>query len=813
VDFSEDERVEIPEEMPMLPVRDVVVFPYMILPLFVARESSIKAVDEALANDRLVFLAAQKDLSEENPTDQSIYNIGTVAMIMRMRKLPDGRVKILVQGLVKANIEKYLQQEPSFQVRISKLDDKKVTAPTVEIEAFMRIVKENLEKIISLGKVLSPDILMILEDIGDPGRLSDLIASNLGLKVEESQEIMGLVDPFVRLKKVNEHLTRELELLDVQARIQTQAKEEMSRTQREYYLREQLRAIKSELGDVDLRVEEINELEEKITKCKMPLETDLEARKQLRRLDQMHPDAAEASIVRTYVEWLIEIPWSRSTRDNLDLNKAMQVLNEDHYNLEKIKERIIEYLAVRKLKKSMKGPILCFLGPPGVGKTSLGKSIARAMDRKFVRVSLGGLRDEAEIRGHRRTYVGAMPGRIIQGLKQAGTNNPVFMLDELDKIGSDFRGDPASALLEVLDPEQNNSFRDHYLNLPYDLSNVFFITTANLIDPIPSALKDRLEVITLSGYSEEEKFHISNRFLISKQINENGISKKNIEFLKKGLKVIINQYTRESGLRELERQIGAICRKVARKIAEGKDFQVKVDATNVSEFLGPSKYLPEIESEETDIGVVTGLAWTPYGGDILHVEANVTKGNGKLTLTGQLGDVMKESATAALSYLRARAKNFKINEDIFSKSDFHIHVPAGAIPKDGPSAGITMCTALLSALTKKIVSPRMAMTGEITLNGRILPVGGLKEKILAAARLNFVTIIIPEKNQRDLKEIPDHIKRKIKFIPVKKIDEVFEAAFYVEKRKVDAKPPLANKRKKTTNLRKKPGPRGRNLTL
>ena len=780
MDFADDGRVDIPNEIPMLPVRDVVVFPYMILPLFVARDSSIKAVDDALASDRLVFLSAQKDLSEENPSQDSIYEIGTVAMIMRMRKLPDGRVKILVQGLVKAKIEKYLQTHPFFRVHVQKIEEAvDVKESAIEIEALMRIVKENLEKIISLGKVLSPDILMILEDITDPGRLADLIASNLGLKVEESQSIMSIADPFVRLKRVNENLSRELELLDVQARIQTQAKEEINRTQREYYLREQMRAIKSELGDSDHRVEEMNELEDRLTKAKMPLEVDMEARKQLRRLEQMHPDAAEASIVRTYIDWLLDTPWSRATKDNLDLNKALEVLNGDHYGLDKIKERIVEFLAVRKLKKVMRGPILCFLGPPGVGKTSLGRSIAKAMGRKFVRVSLGGLRDEAEIRGHRRTYVGAMPGRIIQGLKQAGTNNPVFMLDELDKIGADFRGDPASALLEVLDPEQNYSFRDHYLNLPYDLSNVFFVATANLIDPIPSALKDRLEVISLSGYSEEEKMDISKRFLIPKQIQENGLSDETIKFEPDAVKMVIGQYTRESGLRNLERQIGGVCRKVARKVAEGNDNKHSITPEKVVEFLGPPVYIPETEWLDPTIGVATGLAWTPYGGEVLRVEASVIKGQGRLTLTGQLGDVMKESATAALTYIRARSKELGVDDSVFSKMDIHIHVPAGAIPKDGPSAGITMCTALLSAFLKRPVKSGVAMTGEITLNGRVLPIGGLKEKVLAAARAQMSTIIIPEKNERDLIDIPEQIKKHVRFVIASDVSEVLKEALEV----------------------------------
>lgn len=770
------EQIEIPATMPMLPVRDIVVFPYMIIPLFVGRDSSIKAVEESLArNDRLILLASQKDISDEHPNPDGIYQIGTVAMIMRMRKLPDGRIKILTQGLCKAHIDEYCQTNPFFEAKITKLEEKSIES-TLESEALMRNVREQLEKVISLGKMLSPDILMVLDDITDAGRLADLVASNLGLKVAEAQMILETVNAADRLKRINDILQKELEVLAIQAKIRSQAKDEMTKTQKEYFLREQIRAIKSELGDNDSKGEEVQELKEKLLACKMPPEVEQEALKQLARLERMHPDASEASMLRTYVDWLIDTPWAKQTKDNLDIMRAKQILDEDHYNLTKIKERILEYLAVRKLKDKMKGPILCFAGPPGVGKTSLGKSIARALGREFVRISLGGVKDEAEIRGHRRTYVGALPGRIIQGLKQAGTNNPVFVLDEIDKLGSDFRGDPSAALLEVLDPEQNNSFRDHYLNVPYDLTNVMFLATANNLDTIPGPLRDRMEIIHLPGYTEEEKVRIAQTYLIKKQIHENGISDKHLEFTEEGVKSLIAGYTREAGLRSLERSIATVCRKTAKRVAEGNETKVVANKELVAKFLGPAQFTREEEQDKDEVGISTGLAWTSVGGEILYIETTTMKGKGGITLTGQMGDVMKESAQAAMGYIRSKAAEFGIDEDFFSKKDIHVHIPAGAIPKDGPSAGITMATAIVSRLTNVPVRRDIAMTGEITLTGKVLPIGGLKEKALAAMRHGIKIIIIPDKNKKDLEDIPEEFRDKLTFIPVKTFDDVLAAA-------------------------------------
>lgn len=770
----EKEELKIPDTLPLLPVRDVVVYPYMIIPLFVGREISISAVDWALSRDRLIFLATQKDISDEEPSKDDIYSVGTVAMIMRMLKLPDGRVKILVQGLAKGRITEFTGSKPFFSVRVERIVEPVPTEPSLETEAFLRTIKEQIARITSLGKSISSEVTVILENMQDPGSLADLIASNIGLKVEEAQQLLETIDPIERLKKVNEFLNKEIELLSMQARIQSAAKEEMGRTQREYFLREQLRAIQQELGETDSRSEEMAELRKSIEDAKMPSAVEKEALKQLGRLEQMHPDAAEANMLRTYLDWMVELPWSTSTKDVLDIRRAKEILDEDHYYLEKIKDRILEFLAVRKLKKKMKGPILCFVGPPGVGKTSLGKSIARAMGRKFLRISLGGVRDEAEMRGHRRTYVGALPGRIIQGLKQAGSNNPVFMLDEVDKLGSDFRGDPSSALLEILDPEQNHTFSDHYINLPFNLSNVMFIATANQIDPVPSALRDRMEVISLSGYTEEEKLQIAKRYLIPRQIKENGISDKIISFSDESIKAIISKYTREAGLRNLEREIGSICRKVARKVAEGSKQRFAISSSMVARFLGPPKFLREKEMESNEVGVATGLAWTPVGGEVLFVEATVMKGKGGLTLTGQLGDVMKESVQAALSFIRSKSAEFHLAEDFFTNLEIHVHVPAGAIPKDGPSAGITMATALVSALTKIPVRRDVAMTGEITLRGRVLPIGGLKEKMLAAIRAGITTLVIPEENRKDLEEIPKHILKKVRIITATSIDEVLK---------------------------------------
>jgi len=790
VDDHVEQDLNIPRVLPLLPVRDVVVFPYMIIPLFVGRESSILSVNEAMqaSEDRWIFLAAQRDHKAEEPGPQEIHEIGTIANIMKMKKIPDGRVKILIQGMRKGRIVRYASTEPYYSVEVEELHESMISDMTLEVEAMIRSVKENLEQIISLGKVLSPEILMFLEEVHEPGRLADMVASNMGLKMEESQQILEIFDPIQRLQRINDLLAKEIELLQMQARIQSQAKEEMGRTQREYFLKEQLRAIQSELGDLDPKAEEIEDLRKRIAEARMPKDAEAEALKQVKRLDQMHPDSSEANMTRTYVDWLCELPWSQATEDVIDIQQAKRVLDEDHYDLERIKERILEFLGVRKLKADTKGPIICFVGPPGVGKTSLGKSIARAMGRKFVRISLGGVKDEAEIRGHRRTYVGAMPGKIIQGLKQAGSNNPVFMLDEVDKIGLDFRGDPSSALLEVLDPEQNSSFRDHYINLDFDLRNVMFIATANLIDPIPPALKDRMEIIRLSGYSEEEKLQIAFDFLIPKQLEENGLTKDNIYFSKGSVRHIISAYTREPGLRNLERQIAKCCRKIARQIAEGKKGKTNVTETRLTKYLGPPWHQGDLDSKEPRIGVATGLAWTQVGGEVMYIEATKYKGKGNLTLTGQLGDVMKESAHAAFSYARSRTTVYEIEEDIFSAIDIHIHVPAGATPKDGPSAGVTLATALFSLLLDIPVRNDVAMTGEITLSGQILPIGGLKEKVLAALRLGLTKVIIPEKNRFDLIDIPRHIQRRIDFILVKGIDDVLDNALVT--------PPTRNPEKK-----------------
>jgi ATP-dependent Lon protease len=789
----EGDDIDFKEELPLLPVREMVVYPFMILPLFVGRDSSIKAVEEAIERtDRLILLASQKDITTENPSPSEIYEMGTVAMIMRMRKLPDGRIKILVQGLSKARIVDYSLQNPYFKTKLVKVNDDKIEED-VAVDAIMRTIREQLEKVISLGKVLSPDILMVLEDIQDPGRLGDLVASNLNLHIAEAQLILETLDPVERLHKINDILARELEILAMQAKIKNVAKDEITKSQKEYFLREQIKAIKQELGDDGREpiVDEFTELREKIILAKMPEEAEKESFKQLSRLEKMHVDSSESSILRTYLDWLVDLPWSASSEENVDLDHALEVLDEDHFELRKIKERILEFLAVRKLKgNKMKGPILCFSGPPGVGKTSLGKSISRATGREFVRISLGGIKDEAEIRGHRRTYVGSMPGRVIQAIKQAKTNNPVILLDEVDKLGGDFRGDPASALLEVLDPEQNHAFRDHYLNVSFDLSNIMFIATANIIEDIPGPLRDRMEVINLSGYSQEEKLAISIKYLIPKQMEENGVTSEHVEFQEEGLTNLIKNFTSEAGVRNLERNIGSLCRKVAMKIAKGNFEKSHISPEEVNTLLGPPPHHKDEEVFEDEVGLATGLAWTSHGGQILRIESTKMKGKG-LTLTGQLGDVMKESAQTAIGHIRSRAKDFGIDEDVFDQYELHIHLPAGAIPKDGPSAGITLATTLVSLLTDRPVSKDVAMTGEITLTGKVLAIGGLKEKALAAMRLNISNVIIPWQNKKDLVDIPEEYRKKINFIPVKTFDEVIQIALKGK----------AKKKRKTTKAR------------
>ncbi len=777
-DFSNNEEMEIPEVLPMMAVRDVVVFNYMIIPLFVGRPGSVEAVNEALGTNKLLMLVTQKDATKDNPKVEDLYEVGMVCVVMRTLKLPDGRLKVLVQAMSKAKIKEYIRTEPSYQVSVEVIEDVEAEEVTVEVEALMRAVREQTEKIMSLRGILSADLMMIINNIEDPGRLADLVGSNLRLKISESQKILEESDPVERLRLVSQLLTKELEVSTVQAKIQNDAKEEMSKSQREYFLREQMHALQKELGDTDERSQEIDELERKIKKTKMPKSVRKEAKKQLSRMDMMHPDSSEATIIRTYIDWILDVPWKKSTKDMLDLVEAKTILDEDHHGLDKVKERILEYLAVRKLNQTTKGPILCFVGPPGVGKTSLGKSVARAMGRKFHRISLGGMRDEAEIRGHRRTYIGAMPGRIVQGLKTVATNNPVFMMDEIDKLGSDYRGDPSSALLEVLDPEQNFEFSDHYMNLPIDLSKVMFITTANMSDTIPGPLLDRMEVIRLSGYTQEEKVVIARQYLLPRQIKQNGLKARQVRIDDTTLQYIVTHYTYEAGLRNLEREIGKVCRKIARKVAEGGKGPYTVSNRNLDRYLGPPKNIPESELEKLEQpGLVTGLAWTEVGGEILQIEVNIMPGKGKLLMTGQLGDVMKESAQAALTYCRSRSEELKVAEDYFDKIDLHIHVPAGAIPKDGPSAGITMATALYSAITGKTVISQLAMTGEVTLRGRVLPIGGLKEKALAALRADITKVIIPAQNEKDLQEIPVNIRNKMEFFPVKDMDEVVKIAF------------------------------------
>ncbi len=797
-DFGENTQdMEIPESLPMMAVRDVVVFNYMIIPLFVGRPGSIEAVNDAMNGDKLLMLVTQKDATKDEPEPDDIYKVGMVSMIMRTLKLPDGRLKVLVQALSKARIRNYEQTSPHYRVAIDLVPELETEEISVEVEALMRTVREQTEKIMSLRGILSSDLMMIINNIEEPGRLADLVGSNLRLKISESQQILETVDPVQRLKLVADLLNKELEVSTVQAKIQSDAKEEMSRSQREYFLREQMQALKRELGDEDAYSQEIDELKKNLKKKKMPKYAKKEAKKQLKRLEMMHPDASEANIVRTYLDWFLDLPWKKSSKDRLDLKEAAKVLDEEHYGLDKIKERILEYLAVRKLNKKTKGPIICFVGPPGVGKTSLGQAIARAMGRKFYRLSLGGMRDEAEIRGHRRTYIGALPGRILQGLKNVKTNNPVFMLDEIDKIGDDYRGDPSSALLEVLDPEQNNTFSDHYMNLPFDLSKVMFITTANRFDTIPGPLLDRMEVIQLSGYTLEEKMVIARRYLLPRQIRENGLRPSQIKLDDDTLKLIISHYTHEAGVRNLERELGKICRKIARKIAEGGKGPYTVSKNTIGKYLGPLKYLPETELDTlSQPGLVVGLAWTEVGGELLHIETTILPGKGKLILTGQLGDVMKESAQAALSYCRSRNQILGVEPEYFDSIDIHIHVPAGAIPKDGPSAGITMTTALYSAILGQPVKKGVAMTGEVTLRGRVLPIGGLKEKALAALRAGITTIIIPDENEKDLVDIPEELRKKITFMPVKHMDEVVEIAIGELNNKGTPKKNVGGKKKK-----------------
>jgi ATP-dependent Lon protease len=771
-----DEQVKLPDSLPVLPLRDIVIFPYMIVPLFVQRERSIRAVEQALAENRMIMLVAQRDLEKEEPIGRDLYNHGTAASIMRMLKMPDGRIRILVQGLARASVTRFDENLPHLLAHILPLADTEPDADELELEALIRNVRGSLERAITLGKNISGEVMAIVANLEDPGRLADVAASNLELKVIDAQSVLEKLNPSERLHRVNELLAREINVLMVQQEINTQAKGEIDRSQREFYLRQQLKAIQTELGEGNELGEEITQYREKMLQAKLPEPVEEEVDRQIKKLERMHPDAAEAATLRNYLDVMVALPWSKTSEENLDLKRAQTILDEDHYGLEKVKERIIETLAVRKLKEKVKGQILCLVGPPGVGKTSLGRSIARALNRKFQRLSLGGLHDEAEIRGHRRTYIGAMPGRIVQSIQQAGTNNPLIMLDEIDKVGADFRGDPSSALLEVLDPEQNFSFRDNYLGVPFDLSNVMFMTTANMLDTVHPALRDRMEVIRLAGYTEEEKVEIARRHIIPKQMEAHGITVRHLTISRSALRGIILQYTHEAGLRQFEREIAGVCRKVARRVAEGSDALVRVSVNNLHEFLGIPHVYPDEVLKKDQVGVATGLAWTPAGGDVLFIEALLTTGKGSLMLTGQLGDVMKESAQAALSWAKARAEDLDIDPEKFGKFDIHVHVPEGAIPKDGPSAGVTLAAAMVSALSGKAVRRSVAMTGEITLRGNVLPVGGVKEKVLAARRARVTTIVLPQQNRRDLEEVPKELQKEITFVFVDSVRQALKTA-------------------------------------
>lgn len=771
-DKSIKDRMFIPAELPVLPLRGTVAYPDLVMPLIVGREKSIRLVDEAMSKDKMIAIITQKNPDIEDPGPEDLYTVGTVATIMKMVKMVDGSQRVVIQGLCRCKVIEFTEADPNIKASILPVFED--YQKDIEIDAMYINLKNLYRKAIEMAPYLSSELAQIASKVENPGNLADLIASTINISVIEKQEILEKIDLKERLKKATIYLNREVETLELSSKIQSHVKEGIDKTQREYYLREQLKAIQKELGESDDKINEVDELKKKIKEAKMPDEARKVADKELDRLSKMSSMSAEYTVARTYLDWLTELPWSKATEDNLDIDGATKILDEDHYDLEKVKKRILEYLAVRKLKADMKGPILCFVGPPGVGKTSLGKSIARALGRKFMRISLGGIRDEAEIRGHRRTYVGALPGRIVQGIKKAGSNNPIFMLDEVDKIGTDFRGDPSSALLEVLDPEQNFSFSDHYLEVPFDLSKVMFIATANMLDPIPPALKDRMEVLELPGYTEEEKLMIARQFLIPKERSEHGLSEDHIEFEEEALKVVIRSYTRESGVRNLEREIAAICRAVAKDVAQGKMEKQTVTAESIHTFLGPIKFFSEVAERTKYSGVATGLAWTPTGGDILFIESTKMRGKGALSLTGQLGDVMKESAQAALSYIRSKYGDYEIPEDFFEKNDLHVHVPQGAIPKDGPSAGITMLVSLVSLLTDKPVRNDVAMTGEITLRGLVLPVGGIKQKVLAARRAGIRNIVLPKLNEKDLEEVPESIKNGMDFKFIEKMDEAID---------------------------------------
>jgi ATP-dependent Lon protease len=766
--------------VPLLPLRDIIVFPHMVVPLFVGRQKSIRALEEAMNRQKYVLLAAQRDAKTNEPAAEDIFEVGTLGTVVQLLRLPDGTVKVLVEGKKRARILQYLDESDYFLVLAEEIETP--SEKNTEVEALVRSVNSTFENYVKLNKKIPPEMIMSVASIDDPARLADTIVVHLGIKLEDKQSLLELTDPGERLEKVLGHMRSEIEILEVEKRIRTRVKKQMEKTQKEYYLNEQMRAIQKELGEKDEFKNEIQELEERIKQKKMTAEAREKADRELKKLKMMSPMSAEATVVRNYIDWLISLPWDECTDDKLDIGEAEKVLEEDHYGLEKVKQRILEYLAVQSLAGQMKGPILCLVGPPGVGKTSLGKSIARATGRKFVRVSLGGVRDEAEIRGHRRTYIGALPGKVIQCMRKAGSSNPVFLLDEVDKMSTDFRGDPSSALLEVLDPEQNSTFNDHYLDVDYDLSKVMFITTANTLERIPRPLQDRMEIIRIAGYTDAEKLNIAKRYLIGKQKEANGLQNENLDISDNAVLGITRHYTREAGVRNLEREIASLCRKVAVEVLKsGRETRVQITGKSLNKYLGPARFrFGKMETEER-VGVATGLAWTEMGGELLATEVTVMPGKGKLIITGRLGDVMQESAQAAMSYVRSRAGELSLERDFYQRVDIHIHVPEGATPKDGPSAGITMASALVSALTKIPIRNDVAMTGEVTLRGRILPIGGLKEKVLAAHRAGIKNVIIPSENEKDIKEIPPTLLRAVHIDLVDHMDQVLRKALVLEK--------------------------------
>jgi ATP-dependent Lon protease len=765
--------------LPLLPLRDIIVFPHMVVPLFVGRQKSIKALEEAVANKRLIFLSTQRDAKVNDPVADDMYPVGTIGNVVQLLRLPDGTVKVLVEGKKRGRVSRHLDQTDIFWAEVEEIVEPQSRGS--EIEVLIRTVNSTFENYVRLNKKVPPEMIMSVSSIDDPSRLADTIIAHLGIKIEDKQTLLETLDPSGRLEKVLGFMRSEIEILEVERRIRSRVKKQMEKTQKEYYLNEQMRAIQKELGEKDEFKNEIQELEEKIRQKKMSIEAKDKVEKELKKLKMMSPMSAEATVVRNYIDWLLSLPWYEFTEDKLDIQDAELILEEDHYGLEKVKERILEYLAVQSLVGQLRGPILCFVGPPGVGKTSLGKSIARATGRKFIRVSLGGVRDEAEIRGHRRTYIGAMPGKLVHGMKKAGSGNPVFLLDEIDKMSTDFRGDPSSALMEVLDPEQNTTFNDHYLDVDYDLSKVMFICTANTLERIPRPLQDRMEIIRIPGYTEWEKLHIAKKYLLKKQREANGLTESNLDCPDSVLMAVIRFYTRESGVRNLEREIGTLCRKVAVEVVKkDRSAHIRLTTKNLSKYLGPERFRIGKADQEDKIGVVTGLAWTDMGGEILATEVTVLPGKGRLTVTGKIGDVMQESAQAAMSYVRSRAEELGLEKDFYQKIDIHLHIPEGAIPKDGPSAGVTIATSLVSALTKTFVRHDIAMTGEVTLRGRVLPIGGLKEKVLAAHRAGITHVLIPEENAKDIQDIPATILKVVKIETVGHMDEVLRKALVLD---------------------------------